>query len=500
MSPAKDPGWWQRLDPLVLVVGVTALVLYTLHGFDGLLKRDSAIYTYAGQQVFDGVPPYVGVLNRVGPLAHILPGLGVAGARVAGIDDLLGVRALFMILAVGAVCLAYIVGRDMFASKLAGLASATALFSFYGFIKYATYGPKEKTAMVLFLLLSLHALVKRRWLFAGIGMSLATLVWQPVLLVAVIAAISSSFGLERSDRLHALGRFAVGGLTTLAIFVIYFITVGAWTEFLDSFLVINARYTVPAPLLSRVGENWTAMKIGYGLTLWVLIAGWVGVGILSVRALVRQGVRGWFRDPIVWVGAATLVGLAWTVRDFNHWPDAFVLLPMGALGIGGIAKWLTERLPPSAAVPLVLSAVVAGTVIGGVYSATRLNRRLPKQRAAVAAMLEQLPPETSILSIGAPEPLVLSGKVNPTRYQTFTRGLDRYMDETWPGGLRGFGEWVAREQPTVISLDKEQVPWWLRETLDEGYVLAGTAPGWTWYVHRSAVPEEGLRHRRPSRR
>ena len=58
-------------------------------------------------------------------------------------------------------------------------------------------------------------------------------------------------------------------------------------------------------------------------------------------------------------GAASVVGLAWTFRDFDNWRDAFLLLPLAAVGIGGIAKELSQRLPPRAALSLTLAWLVA---------------------------------------------------------------------------------------------------------------------------------------------
>ena len=138
----------------------------------------------------------------------------------------------------------------------------------------------------------------------------------------------------------------------------------------------------------------------------------------------------------------------------------------GAVGIGGVAKELIERLPPRAGLALCLAWVIAAVAIAANYSTTQRSRLLRRQRAAVAAMLQLLPSDASIQSIGAPEALVLSGRTNPTRYQTFSQGLGKYMNDTWPGGLRGFGPW-------------------LRPTIHREYRLAGFAPGWTWYVHRS---------------
>jgi 4-amino-4-deoxy-L-arabinose transferase-like glycosyltransferase len=485
--PVARPRWWPGVDPLLILVGVVSLVVYALHGFDGILRRDVAIYSYAGQQVAEGVPPYVGILNRAGPLAHLLPALGVAVARVGGIDDILGMRVLFMLLAVACVCVVYLLGRAIFASRLAGLAAAAAFLSFYGFIEMATYGPREKTPMVLFLLLTLLAVVKRRWLAAGISLSLATLLWQPSFLVGGAAALVGLAVSERSGRLRALGRFVAGGLIPAAIMVVYFAAVGALKEFIDAFLLINARYTMADPLLPDFANNWRRMQLWYGASLWVMVVGMAVVLILSLAALVRAGPKGRGGNPMIAMGAALSISLVWTFRDFNSWPDAFVLLPLAAVGIGAITSLLVRRVPRGVAIPLVLVAVVAGVILATVFSTTRRDDRLPLQRAAVAAMLERLPADASILSIGAPESLVFSGKRNPTRHQMFALGLEAYVRDAYPGGLQGFGKWVGEEQPTVISIHKNHPPPWLVDTIDAGYVRVGRAPGWTWFVHRAAL-------------
>ena len=89
------------LDPITPLVGLVALVVYSLHGFGGVLNRDLGVYAYAGQQFADGVPPYEGILNRAGPLAHMLPGVGMVAGRLVGVDDVTSARVLFMLFAVG---------------------------------------------------------------------------------------------------------------------------------------------------------------------------------------------------------------------------------------------------------------------------------------------------------------------------------------------------------------------------------------------------------------
>jgi hypothetical protein len=108
---------WRRIDVLVPAVGVCALVIYVLRGFRGLLSGNLGLYLYAGQQFADGVPPYVGILNRAGPLAHMIPGVGVLFARAIGISDVLGVRILLCLVSVAAVCMTYVMGRAVFSSR-----------------------------------------------------------------------------------------------------------------------------------------------------------------------------------------------------------------------------------------------------------------------------------------------------------------------------------------------------------------------------------------------
>src|SRR5699024_7972684 len=124
-----------------------ALVVYSLHGFEGRLSRDLGIYAYSGQQVANGVPPYENIVNRAGPMAQFGPGLGAALARLAGIDDLLGMRLLYLVISVACVGLVYVLVRELFGSRLAGVAAAAAFLSFQGFINLASNGPREKTVM-----------------------------------------------------------------------------------------------------------------------------------------------------------------------------------------------------------------------------------------------------------------------------------------------------------------------------------------------------------------
>jgi hypothetical protein len=520
-------SWFPRFRPsfdvLPLATGATALAIYLLHGFYGTLNRDLALYSYAGQQVADGTPPYVGLLNRTGPLSQLIPGLGAFAARTVGISDLTGLRLLFLLISVASVVVVYLLAREISCSRLAGATAAAAFLTFAGFLEYASNGPREKTPMVLFLACSLLALARGRWLICGVFLGLSTLTWQLSFVIgaaAVTVAVvllptspSSSTTLPTASstpttastnaesdsgtptsslslvptwaqRFQRFIKIAVGGAIPLLICGVYFASVDALDNFMDGFLVINVNY--PADPAWKPLEAWRDLRDGYSGAVWVLLVGLLASLGLGVVATVRRSIP---RDPrsvlTMAMGAASAVGTVVILREFNNWPDAFALLPLAAVGIGGLARAIVDRLSVTAAQRLAVAWVAAAVVFATVYSIGNRSEGLQDQRASVNAVLRQLPPDATFLSVNAPQPLVLGGKTNMIANQVFNGPLKDYFDDTWPGGLTGFGTWISGMEPTVITLGRGGVPPWLTLTLNAKYVRVGRAPGWTWFVSKS---------------
>ena len=478
---------WRRVDVLLPAVGVCALVVYVLRGFRGFLSGDLGLYLYAGQQFADGVPPYVGILNRAGPLAHMIPGVGVLFARALGISDVLGVRILLCLVSVAAVCMTYVMGRAVFSSRLIGLATAAAMLSFGGFNTYATSGPREKTPMVLFVVCALWAVHVRRWMTAGVFVSLAALCWQPALLVGVAAAVTGIL-LDSGNRPRALVRFLLGGAIPAALSVLYFAAVGALREFVWGFLLINARYTKADSFLLQPEHSWRVMWHAFGLSFGVFCIGLAGALVLGLVALVAgRRIDEQTRATVMSAAAGALVGILWTLHAYNSWPDLFVLLPFAAFGIGAIVYTLGRHLPAKVTLVASLVWVVAATLFAAQFSMSRSTQALDREQRSVDAVLDNLPADATFLSLEAPNVLALAGKTNPTRFQRLGHGLNEYMAQKFPSGLKGFGGWIDKENPTVIVLRHPPRPW-LRPALRK-YVLVGKTRTWFWYLNRSVGAE-----------
>ena len=261
---------------LALGVGAVALLTYALHGVHGMLSRDLAVYSYAGQQVANGVPPYDGILNRAGPLAHAIPAIGVWIARAGGFDDVVTMRLQFMAIATLCVCAVYLLGRDVFTSRLAGLVSAATFLTFSGFIEYASNGPREKTPMTLFVTCALWAVARKHWFTAGVCVSLATLCLQIAFFSSFTAVVAGALFLAHGGRLRALARVALGGALPVAVCAAWFAAAGSLHDAVEAFLLINMRYTTPDPVLPRLDAAWLDLQEAYGVSLWLLVGGLVG--------------------------------------------------------------------------------------------------------------------------------------------------------------------------------------------------------------------------------
>ena len=390
MTGAAPPGSGagtrrrQAPDPVGALLAVASVVVFLLHGFEGAMSRDVAVYAYAGQQVAEGVPPYENILNRAGPLAHLVPGAGAFVGRSLGVDDLLAMRVTLMLVSVLAVWACYVLGRDLFRSRGAGAIAAVTLLSFQGFVTYATYGPREKTTMVLLVILALAATTHRRWAVAGAATALATLTWQGAFFPVAAGCLLAMVLLRgRRPRVAALLRWAGAGTAVTAAAIGYFALVGALPEFWEGFYAVNAGWTTQQGMLAQLADPQPLIA-GYGWSLALLALGLVGcfaVAGARLRKLDRD-------DPahggVLALAAGVIVALLWALASFEGWPDAFVMLPYAACGVAGLVHLVLNRMPrpvvASATAVLVTAALVVAGIDATLGSQQRPGGRPPPRR------------------------------------------------------------------------------------------------------------------------
>ena len=367
---------WGTVDPLGPLLAVAAFTIFALYGFQGFLSRDSALYAYSALQLAEGVPPYVSVLNRVGPLAHLVPWLGVAPARLVGVEELTGMRVVIALLSAGGVWALYLLGRDLHGSRITGAVVASSLLTFMGVLTMAASGPRDKPIMLALLTLTLLALVRRSWLAAGVFTALTTLTWQPGFLAAAAVAVVILATLRGAALRNALVRYTVGGAVPTGLCLLGFWLAGALDEFFSSVFILSVKYTGFFPFTHGAGQNTRQLIHGFGPGFWVLVVGLaatLAAAVLAVVARLRH------RQSLLapqWVdrlalGLGCVAGLVLSLRTFNSWPDAFVLLPFAALGAGTVVHAVTDWIPPRTGRILGVAVCALALILAGIGAWTQ---------------------------------------------------------------------------------------------------------------------------------
>lgn len=478
------------LDPAV--VGVVSLVVYAAHGFDGVIDRDLGVFLYGGEHVARGIPPYVGIMNSVGPLADAMPGLAIWVGHAFGVDPVLAARAWFAILSAGCCALLSVLARDAFGSRAAGFVAPGGLLLFERFLELASDGPREKTTMVLFLLLTLVLLGRRHWWSAGLCTALATLTWQPSLAPTMAAAVAAVLLEPAGSRLRALGRFLFGGMVPSVATVAVFALAGALRPAVDGFLVVNVLYTHQPGAVTAPLATWRTLWRSYHLSLLVALVGVATLLVMTVLAgaEARRGPPSPAVRYVVILGVGAGAAAAWTAAVINGGPDLFVVLPFAALGFAGLVLRAASWAPAGRNLVLGVTtlALVSGALVESV--ATR-DHTLVLQRADVAAVLDAVP-DASVMSIEAPQVLALSQRDNLTQYQLFDRALKHLLAHRYPGGLGGYHREIRRLRPTILAVGRSSGPW-LPKFLHRYYWQFGVGPGWTWYLSHSVGEAAWLR-------
>ena len=299
--------------------------------------------------------------------------------------------------------------------------------------------------MLVFLLTSLILTGRRRWLGAGACAALATLTWQPALLVAVVAVAAAALT-AGPGRARALLRFVVGGTIPTVVTALYFVQAGAARQAFDGFFVVNLRYTTQPSIFDHrvLGQLWH----DYHSSLLLVVAGLLSLLVLAGRAVPSVVLPAEAPSTVAWrltvVGAGGLAAVVWTVCVVNGGPDLFVVLPFAALGAAGGLAALLSRLPLRAAVARGRAARRRGR-------RGREPRGRDHAQGHPAASARRRPGRARHPAGRRDDPVdrrAAGPRRRPTapprRYQLFDERMNDFIDATQPEGTAGLAARLAR--------------------------------------------------------
>lgn len=486
---------------LMLFVAMAAGIAFVQSGFEGKLLRDDSIYIYSGQQMAEGVPPYVSIFDVKGPLSPILCGIAVMVGRTQGANDIFSCRALFFGISIFVIIAIFLLSSKVFHSALNALFASMTFATFWGFGVHAASGPRAKTPMVLFEILALYFTISQKWFTAGIFGGLAVLVWQPMIVFPAItfflAIVQSSPSRQRLKN----GALAItGALFPILLVMAWFFSNNALPNFLDGWITFHVNY------MDRGGANiqgnllniLNAVYFGYPRALVSVWMGFLGIILFFKKALINYDgdlIKLVQKDQNAALFLSFPLPFVWSVLDFQGYADFYPFLPYAALGFGWILS--ATAIPAEGfkgtrkafCVLIVASLFVFGAMS---YYKTR-NTVLMDQQEWASKIESELTKEDKVVSIGIPEALVLMQRRNPTPYVFIIAGIDSYIEDKTVGGFDGWIRNMDRDKPTIILFGStwgRQIPK-LKKWLNKYYV--NTKVG-EWNVYRIRAKDNDQRN------
>ena len=444
----------------IVVVAAVAVFVYTRFSFRLRLTRDEAIYAYSSIRLEHGTAPYESIWDPKTPGTSLLGALAIALGHLVGLHALTAIRLVFFLTAVLTAVAVYLLGRVLWHSVLAAGVGVGVFLCFQSWAFEAPTGPDAKMPGIFLAVLAMALAVRSRWFAAAFAAGLAFLFWQPLLVFVAVVFVAAVLVPGRA-RWRALAFGFVGAAIPIGATVIYFAAVGALRIFLDAAFVQPATGAQPYDGFSDSTHRIQSIISSYEhFNMWTF---WIGIGgvVVVVAARIVRGRSAWLeavRDPLVCVvGLSLLAVLAFSVRDFQNYPDLDPLLPYPALGFGGIVVLLrgaSERVSRASVARLAVPGICVVAVLALlITSIADFQDQIPGaydplglQRAQACALSEVAGPGT-LYSLGDTIDLGLTHRVNPDNYIYFGGGVLQWKLAHLPGGVQAWERQILATHP-----------------------------------------------------
>lgn len=500
--PARIYDLFNRRDyyvPISLFF-ITALV-YGAQGLNGEIARDSAVYMYAGQRMADGVPFYVSVFDHKGPLGPMVIGTVVMIANALGWEDIHTVRLFFYFVNCFTIVSLYFLGATLFKSKRVGLFSALTLLTFHAHSFGISIGPEPKALMVLTEILSLYFMSKKEWFRTGLFTSLSVLIWQPMGILFLISLLLAIMN-RKKGTFNDLWRCCAGFAIPIVLVFLYYLKHDAVPDLINGMILFNFNYMEP-PETSLIGKFVRPVRDIYRVFTIMFVPIMIGFLMFFFTYIDRLNVnksikKTFLSDRFSPLFLAFPVFLIWAFFYFEtgggHIGPFF---PFITIGFGKFIDNAVKQFEISYEFPapkdiaklftIGLCAVFLSTAAVNM-SIIRNNHesQLDIQRQDAQLILDTYGEEISIMSIGAPQVIVLLQRINPNPYIFIIKGMDKEIDAKTEGGFQGWLDEIESYDPDIIAYGKtegEFIPL-LMSWLDSRYHIEHFGQ-WTAYVNNN---------------
>jgi len=453
-------------NPLLLALAaflVGLLVTLAHRPFSQPEGGDEAIWDYVAQCIVRGQVPYRDVVEIKTPLSAYLSAGSLLIGRLASLSDVRSIRLLNILMAGSLSAIILLVGIEYLRSRIAAWLAVLILLLPTHFSEWIVSGTEPKLPMILFGMLSVYFIAKRRPFWSGLFSMLSCLCWQPGLMFTAVAVLIFSKYLTNWRDLVA-AKVLMGAALPLGALLIYFYSAGALSDFWLWTIVYNLKGYAPetakslretAGLFSRVllrvfRFDLALVACSFAGFLWFVIE-----RIKARREHVGLDSERRFVDAIV-ILPCTYVAFCWI--NFQSGPDLIPLFPFGGLyaaffiaklGSAPFEKTLLRRLP-LASVAVLLLIILFRIVNYRVYAPVTL----PEQETRIASLSNTLSSTDTMFIHGAVEILVLLNRPNLNQYVDLRQGKDDFVAQRTPGGFSTFINQLEQSAPKIVAFSR----------------------------------------------
>lgn len=425
---------------------------------------DEAIWDYVAQCILRGQIPYRDVVEIKAPLSAYLSAAAMFIGKSAGLRDIIAVRMLNVLMAGLLSSVTFLAGTAYLRSRLAALLAFLIALAPSHFAEWMVAGTEPKLPMILFGMVSLLLVARRKPFWAGLFSMLSCLCWQPGLMFSGVALLIFSRYLT-SWRDPAVMKVALGALVPLAVLVLYFLSVGALADLWTWTIAYNFRVYAPETMKSLRDTTALLWKVSMRVFRFDLVfvalgvVGFITFGIERISEGLKRGFSSFepdlFRDALL---ISPLIYLGFCLVNFQSGPDLIPLFPFIGLFAGWClvkASGMRMRLGLARPLPVVALIVLAALILfRAVTFKVDSGLTLQDQHRQVAAIGTLLGPEDRFYVHGTVEIPVLLNKPNLSPYIFLDRGKDDWIARRTPGAFQAVIREMETQAPKVVAISR----------------------------------------------
>ncbi len=452
------------------LLGLFCILVFYLYGLELPLRRDNAQYIYSAQRLLNGEMPYQSLFDMKTPLTSILTAPVFYFSQAIFTDALTGVRLFYMGLCISTIYLIYIFVQNILPDNHETLLAPLFMIGLHGYVLQSSISAEPKLILLFFFVIGLILLLKKKWFWLGSVASLCAFTWQPsgVLFLSALAYASVQ---PRPNLSKAVLPLIAGFLVPSAVIFGAFLLTGTFKDLIQGTLIVHF-------YLERPNENEALiiakmLPFGFPFSFPILVSSLAVFVICSARNIWAGGRTDIHNNPYFPLLLMFVVFAIASLLDFQSYPDLFVFLPFGALGVVLLyeeiraviekklsARAVSQKLLKPISYAILIAIPFLNASFANVFSnhAAIWRSALAEQKETysqiVIAALGSYRPESNIIVIGVPEIPALLGFRNGTRHVSLgsVQGYDAFIASNYSDGFAGWLEEMKQSKPEMVMV------------------------------------------------